>query len=218
MLGEYRKPPSSWSGRRRCAWQRGCLLWLGRAYGRRAETSNPFSSGLCVEGAKCLAFGIARATNREAIGVCSTIILALLDSWKAARISGALAARFLKRPAEGHYYQAQLDEHRKEYDSAEQHLRTAVELAPRQASRMIDLAKYLANRGKMNESEALFEQAERISPQNPRVLFERASTYVKTGRNLDEARKLLRRYLQTPITPSDPPKSEAEALLRKIGA
>jgi hypothetical protein len=50
------------------------------------------------------------------------------------------------------------------------------------------------------------------------VLFERASAYVKTGRNLDEARKLLRRYLQTPITPNDPPKSEAEALLRKIGA
>jgi hypothetical protein len=40
---------------------------------------------------------------------------------------------------------------------------------------------------------------------------------VKTGRNLEEARKLLQRYLQTPINPSDPPKSEAVALLRKIG-
>ena len=42
------------------------------------------------------------------------------------------------------------------------------------------------------------------------MIFEGASTYVKTGRNLDEARKLLRRYLQAPITSNDPPKSEAE--------
>jgi hypothetical protein len=50
------------------------------------------------------------------------------------------------------------------------------------------------------------------------VIYERASAYVKSGRNLDEARKLLHRYLQSPITPNDPPKSEAQSLLRKIGA
>ena len=94
----------------------------------------------------------------------------------------ALAAKVAQRdPAEGHYYQAQLDEHRKEYDSAEQHLRTAVELAPRQVGRVIDLAKYLASAGRTKESDALFEQAERIAPENPRVIFERASAYVKSG-------------------------------------
>jgi tetratricopeptide (TPR) repeat protein len=92
-----------------------------------------------------------------------------------------------------------------------------VELAPRQAGRIIDLAKYLATRGRVKESDALFDQAERIAPQSPSVIFERASVYVKSGRNLDEARRLLRRYLQIPITPNDPPKSDAEALLRKIG-
>jgi tetratricopeptide (TPR) repeat protein len=121
-------------------------------------------------------------------------------------------------PAEGHYYQARLDEHRKEYDSAEQHLRTALELAPRQVGRVIALAKYLSAHGRTKESDALFEQAERIAPEDPRVIYERASAYVHSGRNLDEARRLLRRYLQAPITPSDPPKSEAESMLRKIGA
>ena len=131
----------------------------------------------------------------------------------------ALAANVAQRdPAEGHYYQAQLDERRKEYDSAEQHLRTAVELAPRQAGRIIDLAKYLAKRGKAKESDALFDQAEQIAPQNPRVIFERAAVYVNGGRNLEQARRLLERYLRAPITPNDPPRSEAEALLRKIGA
>jgi tetratricopeptide (TPR) repeat protein len=223
MLGEYRKATEVLE--RAVALTPGnaeCFLWLGRAYGRRAETSNPFSApGYASKSRQMFERAVSLdPTNREAIGDLFDYYLGAPGFLGGgANKAEALAAKVAQKdPAEGHYYQAQLDEHRKEYDSAEQHLRTAVELAPRQASRLIDLAKYLANRGKMKESDALFEQAERIAPQNPRVIFERASTYVKTGRNLDEARKLLRRYLQAPITPNDPPKSEAEALLRKIGA
>jgi hypothetical protein len=84
--------------------------------------------------------------------------------------------------------------------------------------RVIALAKYLSAHGRAKESDALFEQAERIAPEDPRVIYERASAYVSSGRNLDEARRLLRRYMQAPITPNDPPKSEAESMLRKIGA
>jgi tetratricopeptide (TPR) repeat protein len=223
MLGEYRKATEVLE--RAVALTPGnaeCFLWLGRAYGRRAETSNPFSApGYASKSRQMFERAVSLdPTNREAIGDLFDYYLGAPGFLGGgANKAEALAAKVAQKdPAEGHYYQAQLDEHRKEYDSAEQHLRTAVELAPRQASRLIDLAKYLANRGKTKESDALFEQAERIAPQNPRVIFERASTYVKTGRNLDEARKLLRRYLQAPITPNDPPKSEAEALLRKIGA
>ena len=133
--------------------------------------------------------------------------------------AAALAAQVaVHDPAEGQYYQARLDEHRKEYDSAEQHLRTALELAPRQVGRVIALAKYLSVHGRSKESDALFDQAERIAPEDPRVIYERAAAYVHSGRNLDEARRLLHRYLQAPITPSDPPKSDAESMLRKIGA
>ena len=222
MIGEYRKATELLE--RAAALTPGnaeCFLWLGRAYGRRAETSNPFSApGYASKARQMFERAVSLdPTNREAIGDLFDFYLGAPGFLGGgANKAEALAARVaLRDPAEGHYYQAQLDEHRKQYDSAEQHLRTAVELAPRQASRLIDLAKYLANRGKTRESDALFEQAERVAPQNPRVIFERASTYVKTGRNLDEARKLLHRYLQTPITPNDPPKSEAEALLRKIG-
>ena len=131
----------------------------------------------------------------------------------------ALAAAVAQRdPAEGHYYQAELDDRRKQYDSAEKHLRAAMELAPRQVGRVVALARYLAAHGRIKESDALFEQEERIAPEDPRVIYERAAVYIKSGRNLDEARKLLQRYLRAPITPSDPPKSEAESLLRKIGA
>jgi tetratricopeptide (TPR) repeat protein len=199
-----------------------CFLWLGRAYGRRAETSNPFSApGFASRARQMFERAVALdPSNREAVGD-------LLDYYLGApgflgggeNKAEALASKVAQHdPAEGHYYQAQLDDHRKQYDSAEKHLRAALELAPRQVARIIPLARYLAAHGRAKESDALFDQAERIAPEDPRVMYERASAYVKSGRNLDEARKLLQRYLKSPITPSDPPKSDAQSLLRKIGA
>jgi len=199
-----------------------CALWLGRAYGRRAETSNPFSApGFASKARQMFERSVALdASNREAVGDLFDYYLGAPGFLGGGENKAeALAAKVSEHdPAEGHYYQAQLDDRRKQYDSAEKHLRAAMELAPRQVGRVVALAKYLALHGRTNESDALFDQAERIAPEDPHVIYERASAYVKSGRNLDEARKLLHRYLQAPITPSDPPKSDAQSLLKKIGA
>lgn len=199
-----------------------CFLWLGRAYGRRAEMANPFSApGFASKARQMFEKAVALdPSNREAAGD-------LFDYYLGApgflgggvNKAEALAASVAQRdPAEGHYYQAELDERRKEYNSAEGHLRAALELAPRQVGRIIALARYLSAHGRTKESDALFDQAERIAPEDPRVMYERASAYVKGGRNLDEARRLLQSYLRATVTPSDPPKSEAQDLLRKIGS
>ena len=199
-----------------------CFLWLGRAYGRRAETSNPFSApGFASKARQMFERAVALdPANREAVGDLFDYYLEAPGFLGGGENKAeSLAAKVAQRdPAEGHYYQAQLDDRRKQYDSAEKHLRAAMDLAPRQVGRVVALAKYLAAHGRTKESDALFDQAERIAPEDPHVIYERASAYVKSGRNLDEARKLLHRYLQSPITPSDPPKSEAQSLLRKIGA
>ena len=79
---------------------------------------------------------------------------------------------------------AQIADKRKDYTSAESHFRKAFELAPRQVGRIIDLAKYLSTHGKEQESEALFAQAEKIAPNDPRVMFEHANHYIRTKRNL----------------------------------
>lgn len=199
-----------------------CALWLGRAYGRRAETSNPFTApGHASKARQMFEKAVALdPSNRDAIADLFDYYLeapGFLGGGqdKAEALAAKVAA---KDPAEGHYYLAQLADRRKQYDSAERHLRSALELAPRQAGRFIDLAKFLSMRGRARESDALFVEAEKIAPESPNVLFERARTYIKANRNLDEARRLLQRYLQAPLTPNDPPKSEAQALLRKIGA
>ncbi len=199
-----------------------CFLWLGRAYGRRAETSNPFSApGFASKARQMFERAVALdPANREAVGDLFDYYLGAPGFLGGGENKAeALAAKVAQHdPAEGQYYQAQLDDHRKEYDSAEKHLRAALELAPRQVGRVVALARYLSSHGRPKESDALFDQAERIAPEDPSVIYERAAAYVKSGRNLDEARKLLQRYLKAPITPNDPPKSEAESLLRKIGA
>jgi hypothetical protein len=41
---------------------------------------------------------------------------------------------------------------------------------------------------------------------------------VKEKRNLDEARNLLRQYLHSPLTPEDPPREQAERLLKQAGS
>jgi tetratricopeptide (TPR) repeat protein len=222
MLGEYRKASEFLEQAAvRDSANAECALWLGRAYGRRAETSGPFTApGYASKARQMFERAVALdPANRDAVGDLFDYYLGAPGFLGGGQNKAeALAAKVaLRDPAEGHYYQAQLDDRRKQYDSAEQHLRRAIELAPRQASRFVDLAKFLAMHGRAKESDVLFAEAEGIAPENPKLLFERAQAYIKGGRNLDEARRLLRRYLRGPLTPSDPPKSEAEALLKKIG-
>jgi cytochrome c-type biogenesis protein CcmH/NrfG len=81
--------------------------------------------------------------------------------------------------------------------------------------RVIDLARYLARHGRYQESEAVFQQAEKLEPNSPKVIFARARTYVEEKRNLDQAKVLLKRYLESKLTPDDPPREEAQKLLRK---
>ena len=50
---------------------------------------------------------------------------------------------------------------------------------------------------------------------NPKVMFERAKAYIQSKRNLDRARELLVRFLNSPLSPDDPSRREAEQLLKQ---
>lgn len=221
MLGEYKKATD--------AFQKALALepskseyahWLGRTFGRRAETSNLFSAPMYASKARQY-FEQAVALdpgNEEALNDLFDYYLqapGFLGGGfdKAQAVANRIAQR---NEAEGHFAQAQLADKRKEYDTAEQQLRRAMDLAPRQVGRVIDLAKYLAKRGRFQESEAVFDKAEKLAPGAPKVMFARANTYVQQKRNLDKAKSLLIKYLQSDLTPEDPPREQAEKLLRQV--
>lgn len=198
-----------------------CELWLGRAWGRRAETGGWLMATAHASKAR-QHFERAVALdshNREAKNDLFDFYLNApgflgggLDKAEAHARSIAV-----ERPAESELELGQVAEKRKDYATAESHMRRAIELAPSEAGRMVDLARYLARRGRLTESDTMFERARQMAPNKPGVLFAEASVDVENHRDPQHARELLQTYLHASLTPDDPPRHEAEKLLRHIG-
>lgn len=195
-------------------------LWLGRAFGRRAEGASPFTAP-----------GYASKTRQyleKAVSLNSANIEAQSDLFEYyLEAPGFLGGGMDKAEAtakrtgrisqpEGLAMEAKLSERRKEYSSAEEHLRRAVEVAPQQVGRLIDLARFLVRRGRADEADQVLLGAGKTSPDNARLMYATAEIFVKTHHNLDVARELLKRYLSATITADDPPKSDAAKLLRQV--
>ena len=218
MLGDYKKAADAFE--RAVAAEPAnaeFALWLGRAYGRRAEAANPFSApGLASK---------ARQYFEKAVQLNPRYVEALSDLFEyqieaPSFLGGGLdkaeatAARIAELdPAEGHGARATLAEKRKQYANAEEELRQAIAASPGEVDRFIDLARFLARRGRIQEADQSLERAERIAPASPRLMYARADLYVQQKRNLDAARSLLKRYLSSELTPDDPPRSDAAKLL-----
>jgi len=194
-------------------------LWLGRAYGRRAETSSMFTAPGYASKARQY-FEKAAQLNPRNLDAQSDLFEYYLEA------PGFLGGGFEKaaataeqigkiNQAEGYWAQAKLAEKRKESRSAEAHLRMAVELAPQQVGKIVELARFLTRQGRYQEADQNFERAEKVAPNSPRVVFARASIYVETHHNLEVAKQLLKRYMSMDLQPDDPPKSEAAKLLRQ---
>src|SRR5580658_7152070 len=194
-------------------------LWLARAYGRRAETSNPISAAGQASKARQF-FEKAVQLDPKNLDALNDVFDYYLEA------PGFLGGGFDKAQAtatqidtishaEGYAAQAKLAEHHKQFSNAEEQLHRAIDAAPLQIGKLIELAKLLARQGRFQESDQTVARAEKIAPNSPRLLFAAADLYIKSGRHLDVARTMLERYLGCQLTPDDPPRSDAEKLLRK---
>jgi Flp pilus assembly protein TadD len=222
MLGDYKKAIEDFE--KALALSPGnsdCELWLGRAWGQRAETGGWLTAGVSASKARqCFEKAVALdPKSHEAMNDLFDFYL------NAPGILGggidkaeAIAKRIAReRPPEYQFEKAQLADRRKQYGEAEMHFRRAMELAPGEPGRVVDLARYVAKRGRLEESDVLFAQARRMAPNRPGIVFAEANTYVENHRNLEQARTLLREYLRSNLTPDDPPRQAAEKLLRRAG-
>ena len=194
---------------------------MGSVYGRRAETGSMLTApGNAKKARQYFEQAVELdPNNREAASNLFEYYLEApgflgggLD--KAENLARRIAN--LDTPS-GHHALAQLERKQKRYDAAEEQLRRAAELAPRQIGRLIDLAKFLADRGRVKESDEKFEEATHLAPNSPELMFARAETYIQQKRNLKDAHQLLERYLASPLTPDDPPRQDARVLLSQTG-
>ena len=195
-------------------------LWMGRAYGRRAETSSMLTApGLASKARQY--FEKATQLDKDNLEAQSDLFEYYLEA------PGFLGGGFDKAsavaeqisrisPVEGHWAQAKLAEKRKEYPKAEAQLRRAVELAPKQIGRLIDLAHLFTRQGRYHEADLSLAKAEQIEPNSAKLIFAKADLLIKSKRNPDQARELLKRYLNSPLTPDDPPRADAEKLLKQV--
>jgi len=195
--------------------------WLGRAYGKRAETSNPLMApGLASK---------ARDAFEKAVELDPKNPDALSDMFdyylEAPGFLGGgydkamvIAERTAKLdPAQGYFEKAKLAQKHKEFQSAEDHLRQAINAAPHSVGHLLALGRFLATQGRNKESDAVFMEAQTKHPNAPQVLFAWASVLVKQKRDLPQAKTMLEQYMQASLTPDDPPKNEARRLLKEVG-
>lgn len=195
--------------------------WLGRAYGKRAELSNPLlAPGLASKARQAFERAVElNGANRDALSDLFDYYLGAPSFLgggyeKAAGVAGKMAT---VDPSEAYFAQAKLAQKHREYGSAEQHLREAVAAGPREMGHLIALARFLANQGRTGESDAVFAQAAKINPNSPRLWYARADVLIQEKRNLDEAKTLLHKYVNAQITVDDPPRENALRLLREAG-
>jgi Flp pilus assembly protein TadD len=195
------------------------VLWLGRTYGRRAETAGWMTAGFhALKARQYMEKAVALSPHyHEALNDLFEYYLEAPGFFGGGMDKAeAIALRIGEEsPAEYYFAEARMAEKRKEYAVAESQFRRAMELEPREVGRVIDLAAFLARRSRLEESETVFAQAEKVAPNDPRVDFARAKVYVEHKRSLGEARQLLKKYLQANLTPDDPPKAAAEQLLKQ---
>jgi tetratricopeptide (TPR) repeat protein len=195
--------------------------WLGRAYGRRAETSSIFSApGFANKARESFERSVELdPMNSEALADLFDYYLnapGFMGGGYEKALSVAKKTAIID-PPEGYYEKAKLAQKRKEYNAAELHLREAAAAAPREPGHLVTLAKFLANQGRTQESDMVFAQAETLNPNAPGIWYARADTLIKQKRDLEQAKALLQKYMQASLTPDDPPKREALHLLKEVG-
>ena len=195
-------------------------LWLGRAYGRRAETSSMITAPGYANKAR-QHFELSTQLNPLNIEAQSDLFEYYLEApsflgggFDKAAAKAAELARL--NPSEGFSAQAKLAESRKEYSSAETHLRQAIAAAPLSVGRLIELARLFNKQGRYQEADQSLAKADQLAPNTPKILFAKAELYVKSKRNLQLAQQLLKQYISSSLTPEDPPRSEAEKLLKQV--
>lgn len=195
--------------------------WLGKAYGRRAETSNMLAApGYATKARVAFEKSVELdGRNRDALSDLFDYYLEapgfLGGGYDKAMAVAEKTSKFDQ--AEGYFEEAKLAQKRKEYEDAEVHFRKAIESGPKQIGHLISLARFLASQGRYRESDAVFQQAQEIAPNSPAIWYNQADVLIQDKRNLDEARNLLVKYVSAPITADDPPKTDALRLLKQVG-
>jgi tetratricopeptide (TPR) repeat protein len=193
--------------------------WLGRAAGRKAENSNPFT-----------AFGLARRVRSEfekAVALDGDNVSARADlaeyymeapgflggDKNKARLQAEAVAR--RDPALASYIRAHVEE-KQGNSHAEQEYKKAITASGNQSHYWTELAYYYRRAGRPQDMEAAISQSLGASHSTSLPEYDGAFLLLRTDRNWSGAIQMLRRYLASDNLSEDGPAFHAHFMLGEL--
>jgi tetratricopeptide (TPR) repeat protein len=184
-------------------------LWLGRAYGRKAEEAGLFSK-----------FSLAKKSRREfeeAVRLNPSNFPAqddLIEFYlRAPGIVGGGEEKVLQQievltkvdPVEGHLARARYWLDKKKTDAADAEVRAAVDSQPTGIHAFIDAGEYYERRKDGEGLQRIVEGGMRVEPAEPHLLYFQGVAALLAGNRNEKAEQSLKRYLETVPPRSDRP-------------
>ena len=193
-------------------------LWLGRAYGRKAEHSVFFKA---VGWARKCRVEFERAVELNSANVPARSDLAEYylqapgflggGKDKAQAQAAAIAAR---DKSAAHMVRARLAEEEKDYNAAERELWQAIAESNEPAGYWLDLAAFYRRRDRLDDMENATKKAVAADKEkDPAILMQAAALLVRAGRNLPGAAVFARQALSSPAPADGAPSFQAHYLL-----
>lgn len=195
-------------------------LWLGRAYGMKAEKVNPFS-----------AFGLARRAREQfekAVELNGDDTLARTDLaefyFEAPGIVGGGKDKALqqaetmqaKDAAAAYWVKAKVAEKNKDAQEAEDNFKKAIEASGNDAEMWVALASFYRRQERMEEMDWAINRAVDSQKAKTNAFVDAASVLYRAGRSLPLAAQLLVKYLSGPQKTEEAPAFQAHFLLGQI--
>jgi len=174
-------------------------LWLGRAYGLKAERSSWFTA-LRLAGRTRDNFEIAVHLNADDAEARSDLAEYYIEAPgiigggkdKAQRLMKEIEA---KDPKTAHWIKARIFEQDKHFDQAEDEYKAEVSAASNSSQTWMDLAEFYRNTKRYDEMESAIQKALAAKQKHGQLYYEAADNLQLAGRNLPFAIELMNRYL-----------------------
>jgi tetratricopeptide (TPR) repeat protein len=195
-------------------------LWLGRAYGEKAEHSSWLSAiGLAKKTHAAFEKAVALdPQNVEARSDLSEYYIEAPGFLGGGTDKAAAQANIVEKlePATAHWIRARIAEHQNRNADAEQEYKKALETGHNSARRWFDLASFYRRANRLDDLESAVQKSAQLNVKNDSTLVDSAALLLRVQRNLPLAANLLRRYIAEGTKSEDAPVFQAQHLLGQI--
>ena len=192
-------------------------MWLGRAYGEKASSSNFITAASLTKKVRA---EFEKAVELDAGNVRARTDLAEFYLSAPGFMGGgkqkaiAQAEKLAGKDAAGaHWVQAAVAEKDKNYDEAEKEFKAAIQASHGQASYWLNLASFYRRRERFSDMENAISSAIAADRKRSNVFFDAAQLLFRAGRNIPGAIQLVKKYLTQETPVEDAPAFQAHYLL-----